>query len=315
MMQIYKKSSKNGSNQFVELKKPVQGCWIDVVAPDENELNFLESTLGVPSYLLKNILDLESMPRFEREAEKGISLTMLRVPFRNEGASTITIPFGILFLSKKNYIITICSEKIRPLQKIIANVPKNFCTDNRSIFLNTVVKRVIRAYMKELNFIEREINEAESSIKDSFQNKELIMLLSLQKTLVYFRTGIVGNRTVLNKIFTSRSFFIDEEEKELLGDSIVDINEAYQLVEIYAQIIANTMTAYNAIVSNNFNTILRFLALVTVAISIPTMLASFYGMNIDLPFENSPYAFLGIISIALIITLILLAIFKYKKLI
>ncbi len=316
MIQIYKKSSKkNKSLRLSELNKPVSGCWVNVVAPTSEEISILEKKFNIPSYIVENILDPDSMPRLEKEAEKGLSLLMLRVPFRAEGFSTVTLPFGMVVLSKKNYFVTICSEKVGPVEKIIFKSQNGFCTDNKAIFFNMLLKNVIKSYMKELNFIEHEINEAEVSIRDSFQNKEIIQLLSLQKTLVYFRTGVVGNRTVLNKIFSSRLFSLNDDEKELLEDSIVDMNEAYQLVEIYAQIIVNTMSAYTSIVSNNFNTILRFLALVTVAISIPTMVASFYGMNIALPLQGTEYSFLVVISIALIATLAVLVAFKYKKLI
>ena len=120
---------------------------------------------------------------------------------------------------------------------------------------------------------------------------------------------------MLNKLFSSRTISLKEHEKELLGEIIVDINEAYQLTEIHAQIIANTMTAYNSIVSNNFNSILRFLALVTVAISIPTMISSFYGMNVELPLMDAHNTYLLLIVIAVVSTLVVIAFFKHKKLV
>jgi magnesium transporter len=312
MITIYKKSAKSSREKLVELKKPISGCWINVVSPSEVEIKRLNEEFGLPKMLIKDILDSDSLPRIEKEIEKDISLIQLKVPLHSEEAVT-TIPFGIVILHKKNYVFTISSAESYVIGKILSGSAKNFVTDNKALFFNYVTKRIIRSYMNELNLVENEISVAESSITRSFQNKEVLLLLSLQKTLVYFRTSIVGNKKILSKIISSKIFSTTEEEKELIEDLGVDMDEAQQLVTIYSEIIANMINAYNSIVSNNFNSILKFLALITVAISIPTMVASFYGMNIDLPFQKTEEAFLIVVFFAVFATTSVLLYFKYKN--
>lgn len=313
MIKIYKKSfTKNGSKKLLELKRPTPGCWINIAAPTDEEIEEINAKYGLPKYLIHDILDNDSLPRIEKEVEKGISLILLKVPFHSDEAIT-TVPLGIVFSPKKNYIFTICSAEVYSVEKIISSTPKSFVTDNKAVFFNYLMRKIIKTYMRELNVVENEISVAESSINKSFQNKEVILLLSLQKTLVYFRTSIVGNKKVLGKFSTFKIFSLNEDEKEAFDDVLIDVDEAQQLVTIYSEIIANTINAYNSIVSNNFNSILKFLALVTVSISIPTMVASYYGMNVGLPFQGSPEAFLIVVGFALLSTSAVLIFFKFKN--
>jgi magnesium transporter len=167
--------------------------------------------------------------------------------------------------------------------------------------------------MIELFNIEKEVREAEKSIKEALENKEIAKLLSTQKTLVYFKTSMLGNKTVLNKICSGRITPLTKRDKELFADLTIDIDEAQQLIAIYTEIITNTMSAYGSIVSNNLNAIMKVLALLTIAISIPTMIASFYGMNVDLPLQKDPIVFLYIVLTALSLTGVGFLYFKYKK--
>ncbi len=313
MIKIYKKSAKaNGAGKLLELKRPAPGCWVNVVSPNEEEIKELKEKYNLPSYLIKDCLDEDSLPRLEKDLDHNLSLIVLKVPFHSEQSVT-TVPFGIVFSPKKNYVFTISSAEANAIEKILSGTAKHLVTDDKALFFNYITKRLIRSYMRELNVAENEISVAESSINKSFQNKEVILLLSLQKTLVYFRTSIVGNKKVLSKVISSKIFSATDEEKELIEDLSVDMDEAQQLVTIYSEIIANMITAYNSLVSNNFNSILKFLALITVAISIPTMVASFYGMNIDLPLQETHQAFIVVLLFAILATGGVLAFFKYKN--
>ncbi|MFA6065142.1 MAG: magnesium transporter CorA family protein [archaeon] len=313
MIKIYKKSAKaNGAGKLVELKRPAPGCWINVVSPTEEEIIELKEKFSLPTYLVKDCVDSDSLPRLEKDLDHNLSLILLKVPFHSDEAVT-TVPFGIVFSPRKNYVFTISSTEAYAVGKILSSSAKNLVTDNKVLFFTYITKRLIRSYMRELNVAENEISGVESSINKSFQNKEVLLLLSLQKTLVYFRTSIVGNKKVLSKIIPSKIFSVNEEEKELIEDLSVDIDEAQQLVTIYSEIIANMITAYNSLVANNFNSILKFLALITVAISIPTMVASFYGMNIDLPLQQTHEAFFVVVLFAILATGGVLAFFKYKN--
>jgi len=316
MIQIFKKaSSKNGSSNLLSIKKPAPGCWINVSSPTAEEIGEIEETYGIKAYLINELLDSDSLPRIEREMEKDLSFVLVKVPCHFEDNHVITVPFGIVFLPKKKYVFTICLNEVDFIGKIIGKPPKKFSTENYPVFFYFLMKKITVSYMRELNVIENEIINVEQSIKKTIKNKEVLLLLSIQKTLVYFRTALVGNKTVLSKLAPSKIFHLNSEGKDLLSESMLDVNEAQQLVSIYSEIITNMMSAYSSIISNNFNSILRFLALVTIAISIPTMIGSFYGMNVDLPFQKDPIIFYILILIAVLSTGLSLLYFKKRGLI
>jgi magnesium transporter len=313
MIQIFSCSKEKNVCTLSELSKPVKNSWINIVAPTTEEISFAVSEYGIQKYLLDEVLDVESVPHIEKETTEGYISIILRVPVALEGNGVVTIPLGIIFLTKKKQVITICEKENAAITKLINKPPKKFSISNNVSFFRFVLRRVIASYMIELFNIEKEVREAEKSIKEALENKEIAKLLSTQKTLVYFKTSMLGNKTVLNKICSGRITPLTKRDKELFADLTIDIDEAQQLIAIYTEIITNTMSAYGSIVSNNLNAIMKVLALLTIAISIPTMIASFYGMNVDLPLQKDPIVFLYIVLTALSLTGVGFLYFKYKK--
>ncbi len=238
---------------------------------------------------------------------------ILHSPAVLEEKGVITIPLGVVFLTKRKVILTVSKHDIFALSKLITRPPRGFTTKNRVVFFRHLNRKVLNAYMIELNKIEKEINGAGESINDALENKEIAILLAKQKTLVYFRTSIVGNRAVLARIFSGKIVPLNEEEKDLLEASIVDIDEAQQLVSIYSEIISHTMSAYSSIVSNNLNFVMKVLAIITFTISVPTMIFSFYGMNVQLPFQENPEVIFYLVMLTFVLIGATLLFFKNKK--
>lgn len=220
---------------------------------------------------------------------------------------------GVILLKKKNYIFTFCKQNEFALSKLVDKTPRVFCTNSKTVFFNQLIRKILNSFMKETSIIEKELDDAEKSVSTSIKNKEIAILLSFQKTLVYFRTSLVGNKKVLTKILSGKVIPLNEEEKDVLQDSIIDLEEVQQLVNIYSEILSNTLNAYTSIISNNLNNVMKFLAVATLAVSVPMMISSFYGMNIDLPFQRDSLAFVFVIVASFVFMLFLLFVFKKVK--
>lgn len=313
MIKFYKLVYEGNLCRAVEQKKANKYSWINLINPSENELSLISKNFNLERSTIDDMLDYESVPHIEKELREGYISLILRVPVFIENRGTITIPLGVIFLTKKKIIITICKKENFALTKLSVHPSRSFSTKSKAVFFRHLLRKILNSYMSELKKIESDINEAKESINDALENKEIADLLSMQNTLVYFKTSMVGNKSVLSKMASGKIIHLTEEEKELLDDSIVDVGEAQQLISIYSEIINHTMSAYASIVSNNLNFVLKILAIITLTISIPAMLFSFYGMNVALPFQNHPLIIMYLVLFALILVGVILAVFKNRK--
>ncbi|MDD2531500.1 MAG: magnesium transporter CorA family protein [Candidatus ainarchaeum sp.] len=311
MINYYK--STDSLPKLKEVDKITKNTWINLVSPTVEEINFLVDKLDLDKQLIEEMLDYESVPHVEKELREGYISFILRSPVVLEEKGVVTIPLGVVFLTKLKIILTVSKHELFALTKLSTRPPKGFTTKNRVVFFRYLTRKVLNSYMIELNKIEHEINDAEESINNALENKEIAILLAKQNTLVYFKTSIVGNRSVLSRIFSGKIIPLNDDEKDLLDDAIVDIDEAQQLISIYSEIISHTMSAYSSIVSNNLNFVMKVLAIITFTISVPTMIFSFYGMNVHLPFQENPEVIFYLILLTFGLIGVTLFIFKKKK--
>lgn len=311
MINYYK--STDSLPKLKEVDKITKNTWINLVSPTVEEINFLVDKLDLDKQLIEEMLDYESVPHVEKELREGYISFILRSPVVLEEKGVVTIPLGVVFLTKLKIILTVSKHELFALTKLSTRPPKEFTTKNRVVFFRYLTRKVLNSYMIELNKIEHEISDAEESINNALENKEIAILLAKQNTLVYFKTSIVGNRSVLSRIFSGKIIPLNDDEKDLLDDAIVDIDEAQQLISIYSEIISHTMSAYSSIVSNNLNFVMKVLAIITFTISVPTMIFSFYGMNVHLPFQENPEVIFYLILITFGLIGVTLFIFKKKK--
>jgi magnesium transporter len=311
MINYYK--STDSLPKLKEVDKITKNTWINLVSPTVEEINFLVDKLDLDKQLIEEMLDYESVPHVEKELREGYISFILRSPVVLEEKGVVTIPLGVVFLTKLKIILTVSKHELFALTKLSTRPPKEFTTKNRVVFFRYLTRKVLNSYMIELNKIEHEISDAEESINNALENKEIAILLAKQNTLVYFKTSIVGNRSVLSRIFSGKIIPLNDDEKDLLDDAIVDIDEAQQLISIYSEIISHTMSAYSSIVSNNLNFVMKVLAIITFTISVPTMIFSFYGMNVHLPFQENPEVIFYLILLTFGLIGVTLFIFKKKK--
>lgn len=308
MICIYKTLNDNVTVNINEIEK---GCWINIVEPSEEELLLLCKKINVPMELLNAALDDEETSRIE--VEDSNILIIVDVPFTNVEENSLTYetyPLGII--SNDDYIITISLKKNKVITDFINGKIKTFYTYKRSRFTLQILNRLTAYYLLYLRQIDKKSQLIHSKIHKSMKNKELIQLLSLEKSLVYFSTSLKSNEITLEKLLKYDFIQKYEEDKHLLEDVIIDNKQAIEMAHIYASVLSSLLEFFAALISNNLNMVMKFLASMTIVLSVPSIIFSLWGTNVSLPFGSNPFGFWIIVVIS-IITSLIIAIVLYKK--
>lgn len=311
MLKVYNKDS---TTELVELKEFTPGCWIDLVNPTDEEIQRLIDELGVKENFIKYILDDDELPRIEAEEDQKI--IFIDVPYKKSKRNfTVvdTIPLAILELNS-GYIITVSLTETEALDDFKLNKVKEFCTAKRSRFIIQILYKVSVLYLKYLKNINNEMELAEDKMFKATKNKDLAKLLVVEKSLVYITTSLKSNKVVLDKIYKGNTIQLFDEDLELLDDAMIENDQSIEMANLYRDILGSMTDSFATIISNNLNVIMKFLAGITIVLSIPTMVASFMGMNVPLgDFATNNYAFLLLIVISIILSLIVAVILKKKN--
>ena len=274
---------------FIEKSQWMPNSWVNVECPDDNDFDFLTQELKVPESFLEDIADADERPRTETEG--NWLLTILRIPMQSSqhGIPFITVPIGII--TNNEIIVSVCYHKTELISDFIQH------TRRKGIVVNNKLDLILRMiyssavwFLKYLKQINNDVANAEKELEKSIRNEDLLRLMKLQKTLVYFNTSIRGNEVMIGRL---KNIFQDTDylDMELLED-----------VNIYSDILTGTMDAFASIISNNVNAIMKRMTSLSITLMIPTLIASFYGMNVDIHLEGFPYAFIFIILISVILS-------------
>lgn len=304
MMKIYKTVDEQGL--FLETTKLEKGCWIDLINPTLQEINTLCNSIGVNEDFIRYPLDQEEKARIDVEEDQTLILIDLPVAEKSEdGISGFsTIPLGMLVV-RDDFFITICTQETPIIKEFVDCKIKGFFTYKKTRFILQILYENARYYLRYLKHINRETDKAEHKLQKSMKNKELIKLLELENSLVYFTTSLKSNEIVMEKLMRTKYIKMYEEDEDILEDAIVENRQAIEMGTIYRDILSGTMDAYASIISNNVNMVMKFLASVTIVLSIPTIVASLWGMNVQgLPFANSEYGFAIMLGLTALITFI-----------
>ncbi|MDM7918876.1 MAG: magnesium transporter CorA family protein [Methanosarcina sp.] len=301
MLQIFK-STDTG---MVTLDQVENGAWINLVNPDDKEISYVSENLNIPVEHIKAALDEEERARIELDGDCTVVLIDTPVPSKKsqEGGVYYTVPLGIIIADKN--IVTVSLRENYIIKDFIERRIKSFYTLKKTRFFLQILYKNSKLYLRYLQDIDKTSGLIESRLHRSLRNKELIQLLELEKSLVYFSTSLKSNEMVLEKIQRSNPIKMYPEDSELLDDVIIENKQAIEMANIYSNILSGTMDAYASVISNNLNIVMKFLTSVTIILSIPTMIASFFGMNVNVPFENNPHAFAIIFIISIFISVIL----------
>jgi magnesium transporter len=297
MIEIY----KTVNNEIVLTDAFGDGVWVNLVNPDEDEISKVSSALNVEPDFLKAALDEEERARIE--SENGQTLIIVDTPvIEKEGSSHIytTIPLGIILI--KHIIITVCLREDTLLNDFSRNKVKAFFTQYKTRFVLQILYRNAAKYLQYLKHIDKISGHIEQELHASMKNKELIQMLRLQKSLVYFSTALKSNEVVLEKLMKHEYIKTYPEDTDLLEDAIIENKQAIEMANIYSSILTGTMDAFASVISNNLNIVMKFLTSVTIVMAIPTMISSFFGMNVSLPLAGQfSFWIIVVISLALCI--------------
>jgi magnesium transporter len=304
MLTIYK-TTEQGLEQ---LDSMANGTWVKAVDPTPEEIQKLVDW-GIDTDYINYSLDLDEMPRLERDDE--YTFILLRIPHSQPEADTpfITIPLGIMI--KGNTIVTICRYD-KEMFKILANGKYRLLkTGKRYRFALYIFLETATRYLMHLREINRMTETLEDQLQKSTRNREVLELLKYQKSLTYFATALRSNEVMMERVQRTQIFNYYEDDQDLLEDVLTENQQAIQMTSINTEILSSMMDAFASIISNNLNGVMKALAAITIIINVPAVVAAFYGMNVALPGETHPLAFLTVIGISL--TLTALAIFIFYK--
>ena len=296
---------------FIEKPNWLPNCWVNVECPTPDDFDFLEKELNVPAAFLHDIADTDERPRIDSEG--NWLLTILRIPIfvKDNNITYTTVP--IVIITNNEIIISVCNHTPAMIPDFIEytrrkgiNVPNRYELILRLIYSSSVW------FLKYLKQINNEVSTAEKELQQSIRNEDLLRLMNLQKCLVYFNTSIRGNEVMIRKlpkIFNEK----DYQNPELLEDVMIELKQAQNMVNIYSDILTGTMDAFASIISNNVNTIMKRMTSLSIVLMVPTLIASFYGMNVDIHIEELPHAFSLIVCFSVLLSALAFIVFRKIK--
>ena len=289
------------------------GCWIALTRPDATELENVASRCGVDLDDLRAPLDEEERSRLV--IEDNYTLILVDIPMiedKEEKDRYVTIPLGIVLTDE--VIITVCLEETGVLTPFMQGRIRSFYTFKKTRLILQILYRNATLFLQYLRNIDRKSGDIEEKLHISQKNQELIELLELEKSLVYFTTSLRSNEVVLEKMVRAERIKEYTDDEELLEDVIIENKQAIEMANIYSGILSGMMDAFASVISNNLNIVMKLLATITIVLSIPTMIASFFGMNfVDIPLGGYRHGFLVVSIGTWIITGVVALILAKKK--
>ena len=303
LLKIYNTDIK--TNEFQEIREFKKGSWINLVNPSESEIKKVCENINIQEDFIRDALDYEEKARIDKEEDDDTILFVVDVPISEKGEENeiyTTMPLGMIVV-RDDFFLTVSLRKNNIIESFEKRKIKNFQTYKKTRFIFQILYLNSSYYLNYLKQINKETEIAEYILKNSMKNKELLILLSIEKSLVYFTTSLKSTEIVMEKALRGKIVKLYEEDEEILEDAITENRQAIEMAQIYSNILNGTMEAYASIISNNLNGVMKFLTSITIILAVPTMISSFWGMNVKLPFENSPMGFLIMVLIAVIMTL------------
>jgi len=288
------------------------GAWVNVVNPSPAEIAELVTRFTIPSDFLTDPLDVDERARIERE--EGNTLILLRTPRREATEADIpftTLPIGIILT--QGLVITISLTEVDVVAEFLNGKVRNFSTGNSTRFVLLLFLRTSLLFLRYLKEINRMTTAIENDLHRALRNVQLIRLLNMEKSLVFFITSLRSNALMLEKFNTSGCLRMNEDDRDIFEEVVIENKQAIEMANIYTSILSGMMDAFASIISNNLNVVIKLLTTVTIILMIPTLVASIYGMNVELPFQHSQFAFLIVIAFSIMVSILGIAVFWRKE--
>jgi len=311
MVQFY----KNINRQTLEIEQPDGANWINVTPPfQENEIDNLSVSLDIPRDFLTDTLDIEERARYE--SEDGVRLLILKTPVENKSVNEsdayyVTIPISII-ITNRSQVLTVNSFENVAIRRFLNTFAKRH-PERPNMMVLKIFEKVVMDFMEVLKEINHRRNILEQKLYDANRNEELLYLMRVQKSLVYLVMALRSNELLLMKMERTNFLNCDEEEREFLADLIVEFSQALEMADTYTNILSSTMDAFASIINNNMNIVMKRLTAITIILSVPALVAAFFGMNVKFPYENSPVGLYIAIFLSVIISVVLSLYFNKKR--
>lgn len=305
---------KNIDARTVEISSPENGAWVNITPPlKQSEFEHLSEELDIPLDFLTDSLDIDEKSRYE--LEDNVKLIVIKTPTENNSinesdAYYITIP--IVIILTHNQILTVNSFDNAAINRFLDTF-HNRHPEKRNMMVLKIFEKVTMNFLDYLKEINQRRNILEQKLYDSNRNEELLYIMRIQKSLVYFLTALRSNELLLMKLERTNFLGLNEDEKEFLHDLIVDTSQALEMANVYTNILSSSMDAFASIISNNLNLVMKRLTSITIVLTFPVLVASIYGMNVEIPFAHSAHAFYIPVVLSIVISVIMSWYFMKKK--
>ena len=302
----------NFIGKIEKIESFAENCFIRVINPTQEEIDFLIEKFKIPADLITDILDPDERSRMEFENDQVYIIQ--RIPVQNQinGIPYMTIPQGIILAN--NALISICSRE----NEIFYEVTNS--ARNRRLILNSKINLMLSLFIyttftfhKYLKIINNQTSDFERDLERSTRNEELHRLLKMEKCLVYFTTSLKTNELLYIRLQNSKYFKENEYDEDLLEDVLIENRQAIEMAGIYSDILSGMMDAFASIISNNLNIVMKQLTIVTIILMIPTLVASIFGMNVPNFMEGSPLALWGILLASIVLSIIGVIMFRRRR--
>lgn len=303
---------KENTHGFVPVSTLENGVWLRAIDPNAEEQERLKTEFGVDPDMLSDILDIDEQARIEKEADGLTAIIRIPVFDPEREVAYFTVPYGIII--RQGCVITVCLCDNPVGQDVLHHRIRGLNMGNaNNLILNSILRASVY-YLRFLKDINRLTGKIERDLHKAVRNVELLELMRYQKSLVYFTTSLRTNELLLEKIQKLSAWHLSEDEQETLEDVRIELKQAMEMARIYNNIVTGLMDTFSSIISNNLNNVMKSLTTVSVTLMLPTLVASVYGMNVDLPFQHQSWAFVWVLGLAAVLPLVAIWIFKIKKL-
>lgn len=311
MVKMY--NTDMNTNVTSETKIFQKGNWINMINPTKDEIDLICEAVNIESDFITYSLDAEEKARIDIE-DDGTILFIIDVPVSEEENGNVvysTMPVGLIFV-RDEYLITVSLKETSLITKMEKLTQKSLATYKKSQFLFQVFYENASMYLSMLKIINKKTELLEKTLKKSLKNEDLMKMLNIEKSLVYFTTSLKSNELVMEKTLRGKIIKLYEEDEDLLEDSIIENKQAMEVAKTYSDILNETMDVYASVISNNINDVMKILTSITIILAVPTLIASIWGMNVPVPFQYNPNGFVLLIAISIIVTLLTMIWFKKK---
>ena len=302
------------TNITEEVTEYKRGNWINMIAPSDDEIKTVCENINIQEDFIRYALDPEERARIDYEEDDGTTLILADVPIieKDEDQKEYsTIPVGFIIV-RDEYFITVSLMENQVIRRMNPMKNKSVATYKKSRLVLQWLYVNSEIYLNLLKKINRETEIAEKELRQTRKNKSLLRLLSLEKSLVYFTTSLKANEVVMERMNRGKVIKLYEEDEDLLEDVLIENKQAMEMSKIYSDILSGVMDAYSSIISNNLNGVMKILTAITIIISVPTMISSFWGMNVKVPMQDNPWGFAIILIASILIGIIVTIILKRK---